>query len=120
MNRDDEGQEAHFQHCIDLWQRWMNATDSHRLGHRNKDSVCGWGLSNYMASEDDRDVIYELADSQLAKIVNACVESLIPHERHAVLMAYGFSRVWPFAALVREEAHAIGMLTLRRLVSKRC
>lgn len=112
--------EAHFQRCMAVWVDWMHAKDSHRLGLPSRDSVSGRSLTNYSVAEDDADVVYDMLDPKLAAIVNACVESLMPTERHAILMCYGFSRVWPYLNLDFDRQVELGLVTLRRLVARRC
>lgn len=113
-------QEAYFELMMALWSDWMHGRDSHRLGPRSRDSVCGQSQTNYMTASDDSDIVYDENDRRAARQVNACVESLIPSERLAVLIHYGFSRIaWPFIAHQAASTHA-GMTELRRLVAKRC
>lgn len=119
MNRDDEAANAYFDHCMDLWVRWMGGKVAPK-GYAALDSVCGRAKTNYMAGEDDSDIVYEKYDRKLAETVHACVESLMPHQRHAVYKARGLSHVWPFANLSETKSLSEGMILLRKLIDKRC
>lgn len=111
--------ESHFQNCMDLWVKLMRG-ELPTGGYSGLDSVCGRSASNYMAAEDDSEIVYSMHDWKLAETVNACVESLMPHERHAVYKAHGLSRVWPFKGLSETKSFELGMIALRRLIAKRC
>ena len=116
--------ETHFDRCMDTWQQWMRGGDSHRLDYPSRDSVSGKSKTNYMTSDEDTENAAAESERQEISIVgqsvNACVSSLMPHHRHAVLMHYGFSRVWPYLNLDRQSSFELGMTALRRLVAKRC
>jgi hypothetical protein len=111
--------DAHYAYCLDLWLRWMGR-DSPVRGFSGLDSVCGRAASNFMAGEDDSDIVYEKQDRKIAEVVNACVESLIPEERLAIYCAHGLSRSWPWANRDMRDCYVLGTATLKRLVAKRC
>lgn len=111
--------DRHYADCIDLWVRWMRVQQTPR-GYSGLDSVCGQAASNFMAAEDDSDIVYEKADKRLAEAVNACVESLMPAERLAIYIEHGLARFWPWPRVSRMESLQLGEITLRRLVAKRC
>jgi len=111
--------DRHYADCMDLWVRWMRVQQSPR-GFSGLDSVCGQAASNFMAAEDDSDIVYEKADKRLAEMVNACVESLMPNERLAIYIAHGLARQWPWPRVSMALCLELGTVTLRRLIAKRC
>ena len=109
-----------FDRMMAIWSDWMHAGDSHRLGPKTRDSVCGQSMTNYMCDAEDSDIVADENDRRYAKIVDACVESLMPPQRLAVLIHYGFARMWPFSSMSQPTQLDLGLTLLRRLVARRC
>lgn len=116
--------EAHFDLCMDVWQQWMRTGDSHRLGPRSRDSVCGKSLTNYMVTEEDGSASADEGErryiSAIGQAVDACLESLFNFEQNAVMLEYGLARVWNYPQYVQADCLRTGMKRLRELIRKRC
>ena len=115
-----DDQETTFLLYFDEWVRYMHVEHGTTRGYSGLDSVCGKSKSNFMAGEDDSEIVYEKMTRHRAGIFNACVESLEMHERAAIYRAQGLASVWRFPRVDMAAALLAGMARLRVLVAKRC
>ncbi len=77
---------------LDLWRAYMSDGD-HSGRFRSKDSI----LQSEGAKDSDQQ--YSAADYILQLAVDACIESLVWHERCAIHRTNGQSSVWQFPRL---------------------
>ena len=76
---------------LTIWAEWMKADDGpeqHRAVAIGFDNA----QTNYHIREDDPDIQAERREAGYGPIIDACIESLRPHERLAIHQVFGFSR----------------------------
>ena len=109
-----------FRYLIGLYIDYMNRDD---MGGYLPSKAAFFGKkvqTNMRTGADDSDIAYEFEEKRLARVVEACVQSLEVYQQAAIWRAYGISAVWTFKRIPFDVALTEANEKLRELVLRRC
>lgn len=93
------------------WAKWMKI-DNHGLGYPNKSTML---LSGGESSNDVFEHMIEESDSRNVRIVDACIESLVPDQKKAVYAQFFNLKKTQF----HERDYSLALDNLLTMVSRR-
>lgn len=102
---------------LTAWALWMHRRDAD-LGCPSK--ACGMGdaLTNYCTAEDDSEAYWEKHRVPFViGVIDACIDSLPPLERHAIWYKFGIRRDRPeqFEMVYVPALYSLESLVIRRI-----